>query len=277
MHSTASDGECAPAEVIRRAALAGVTAIALTDHDTVAGCAAAQAAGGERDVRVVAGCEFSVHAPWGEMHLLGYLLPVGAPALERFLATQRDHRGERMAEIVRRLRAAGAAVDLASVERIAGGGALGRPHAARALIEAGVVAGITEAFDRYLGWKRPAFVPKTLPGIEEVTGLVRGLGGVTSAAHLKDRATAGGLRRLHTAGVDAVEVSHPSHDETTRIRIEQLAGDLGLLTTGGSDFHGDATPADPDRIAIGDVVVPAEWLDRLDELHEERRPAEVTP
>jgi predicted metal-dependent phosphoesterase TrpH len=276
VHSTASDGECAPADIARRAAAAGLAAVALTDHDTITGCVEAEAAGRECGIRLVMGCEFSVRAPWGELHLLGYLLPAGAPALDRFLAAQRSRRAERMEEIVRRLDGAGVAIELDEVVRTAGGGALGRPHAARALVAAGVVAGIGEAFDKYLGNGRPACVPKALPEIREVTALVRDLGGVTSAAHLKDRASAGVLRRLRDDGVDAVEARHPSHDDVVRTRIEGLAETTDLLVTGGSDFHADATAADPGRVPIGGVEVPIAWLERMDELHAGRRSAEVT-
>ncbi len=253
----------------------GLTTIALTDHDTLAGVAPAAATGGAVGLRVIAGCEFSVQAPWGEMHLLGYFLPMGNPDLEQFLATQRARRADRMEEIVRRLHAAGAPVSVDDIDGQARGAALGRPHAARALVARGVVPDVATAFTRYLGRHRPAFVPKVLPAVAEVTTLVARVGGVTSAAHLKSRIGRGSLERLREAGVDGVEVRHPAHDEETAARALALADDLGLLPTGGSDWHGDGRAHEPDRARLGSVPVPAEWLERLDRLHRTRQAAEI--
>lgn len=271
VHSSASDGTHPPADVVRLAAAAGLRLIALTDHDTVAGVDEARAAGDVVGVRVVAGCEFSVAAPWGELHLLAYYLPTERPELAAFLSGQREQRAVRMREIVRRLRGAGVTLTLDEVAEQAEGAALGRPHAARTLVARGVVAHVGEAFDRYLGSGRPAYVPKALPPLGEVTGLVRDLGGVTSAAHLKERATRATLRRLQREGVDAVEVSHPAHDPARQDRIERLAGELGLLRTGGTDWHGEAEAAAEGRAALGAITVPDAWVTALERLHETRR------
>jgi predicted metal-dependent phosphoesterase TrpH len=270
VHSSASDGTHPPADVVRLAAAAGLNVIALTDHDTVAGVIEARAAGADLGVRVVAGCEFSVAAPWGELHLLAYFLPTGRPELVTFLDAQRGQRTTRMREIVRRLRGAGVTLTLEQVGEEAGSGALGRPHAARTLVARGVVADVGEAFDRYLRRGRPAYVPKVLPALSEVTGLVRSLGGVTSAAHLKERATRAALRRLQRDGVDAVEVRHPSHEPALQERIGSLAGALGLLRTGGTDWHGEAEVAEG-RAALGAITVPEAWVDELEQLHRTRR------
>src|SRR5437588_634623 len=121
----------------------------------------------------------------------------------------------------------------------AGGGAWGRPHVARAMMAVGAVRDVQEAFDRFIGFGRPAFVPKNLPTVKAVIDLVRSVAGVTSAAHLKDRAVRPVLRELKKAGVDAVEVLHPSHDESCVRRIGALAVELELLQSGGTDWHGD--------------------------------------
>ncbi len=269
VHSTASDGECPPAEVVQRAQAAGLTTIALTDHDTLAGLEAAVQEGEARGVRVIAGCEFSVAADWGEMHLLAYFLPVGDDGLNAFLAGQRDGRRRRAERIVERLNGAGAAVTLEAVLRESRGEAVGRPHVARALVNGGVVPDVDTAFRKYLGWRQPAFVPKELPPLTDVTALVRKVGGVTSAAHLRDRASRNSLRRLREAGVDGVEVHHPVHDEVRAQRIERLAGELGMLPTGGTDWHGDDV-AMPNRAPLGSLTVPEPWLTALEELHEQR-------
>jgi predicted metal-dependent phosphoesterase TrpH len=270
VHSTASDGTRAPADVARRAAAAGLGTIALTDHDTVAGVDEARAAGQDLGLRVIAGCEFSVRAPWGELHLLAYFLPVDRPELAAFLTAQRAQRADRMREIVRRLRGAGVALTLEEVGEEAGGGALGRPHAARRLVARGVVADVDEAFERYLGNGRPAYVPKVLPPLAEVTVLVRAFGGVTSAAHLKERARRATARQLRRAGVDALEVRHPSHDAAAQERIAALAKALGLLRSGGTDWHGEAEMAAEGRAPLGAITVPGEWVDELERLHRTR-------
>lgn len=263
VHSTASDGTESPSAVVRQARSAGLSDIALTDHDTLDGLEEALATSRDVNLRVVVGCEFSVAARWGEMHLLGYFLPLDAPQLNDFLATQRGKRGVRAVEIVARLNRSGIAVTVDDVLQQADGGAVGRPHVARALVRRGVVPDIPTAFVKYLGRGRPAFVAKQLPPVVEVAALVRRVGGLTSAAHLKDRAVRAVLQELKSQGVDGVEAVHPAHDQLRVNRIAQLAGELDMFVTGGSDWHGDA--AATDRTALGSLDVPAEWLLRMEE------------
>lgn len=267
MHSTASDGALAPAEVVANARAAGLVAIALTDHDSVAGIAEAVEAGEAAGVRVIAGCEFSVAAPWGEMHLLGYFLPVGDHAVETFLDRCRADRRRRAEVMCGRLQDLGVAVTFEAVAAEAAGGAIGRPHVARAVVRAGAADDVNQAFDLYLGRNKPAYADKVLPTFAEVAGLVHTAGGVVSAAHLRDRATRPYLARLKDEGLDAVEVRHPRHAAETRSRIAGLATALDLARTGGSDWHGDIGPGEGHG-SLGSQTVPAEWLDRL----EARRP-----
>jgi predicted metal-dependent phosphoesterase TrpH len=269
LHSTASDGEATPGDVVRRAAAAGVATIALTDHDTLSGLAEAVAAGDTAALRVVPGCEFAVKVWWGELHLLGYFLPPDHPELNRFLAAQREGRIARAEQIVRRLAELRVHISLESVQHHAGGESVGRPHVARAMIDAGAATSVNDAFDRYLSDKGPAYVPKPLPELEFVTALVREACGVTSAAHLKERATRKTLVRLQQAGVDAVEVLHPSHDDETVSRLRAWSAQVGLLKSGGSDWHGDHAPTDARR-AIGGLRVPKHWLEGLERLHHTR-------
>jgi 3',5'-nucleoside bisphosphate phosphatase len=270
LHSTASDGSHVPAEVVALAAEAGLEIIALTDHDTVGGLKEARAAADIAGIRVISGCEFSVAAPWGEMHLLGYFLPEGDDVLGPFLATQREARSARMREIVRRLQASGARVELDAVLAQAGGDAVGRPHAARALLDAGHVRDVNEAFYRYLGRGRPAFVPKDLPPLETVTALTKQVGGVTSAAHLRERATPAALQRLKEAGVDAVEVRHPAHSDALAAKLETLVPALGMLRSGGTDWHGEREADTEGRAPLGAITIPATWVDDLEALHRRR-------
>ena len=264
LHSTASDGEVSPATVVERAAAAQVGAIALTDHDTVQGLPEAVEAGARLGVRVICGCEFSVAAPWGELHVLGYFLPLGSADVEAFLVARREDRHRRAKVMVTKLAQLGVPIHMESVLSIARGAALGRPHVARALVEQGAAPDIGEAFNRYLGWGRPAFEPKILPTLRQLADLVHGCGGVLSAAHLKDRGNRSNLKRLKADGLDAVEVRHPRHSAEVRDRILRHAESLDLLPTGGSDWHGDSTMGGS-HTTIGSQNVPAEWLDRLEE------------
>lgn len=263
-HSTASDGEYPPAEVARRAQAAGLTAIALTDHDTTAGVSEARRAAESLAVRVVSGCEFSVKAPWGELHLLGYFLPPGHPRLEAFLAGTRAARQRRAEQIVGHLRRLGVAIELADVERAASGGALGRPHVARVLVERGVSVNMNDAFGRYLGRGRPAYVEKPLPTLHQVAELVHAVDGLVVAAHLGDHGTEGQIRQFQEQGLDGVEVRHPSHSPGTERRLAGIAQRLDLAISGGSDWHGDTELGDS-HAPLGGMNVPLEWLEKLEE------------
>jgi predicted metal-dependent phosphoesterase TrpH len=241
----------------------------------VAGVAAAVSAGERVGVRVVSGCEFSTAAPWGEMHVLGYFLPTDSPLLEVFLERCRADRLRRARAMVDRLRGMGLTLDFDDVLRQARGGAVGRPHVARAIVRGGGALGMSEAFDRYIGRGRPAFVEKVLPSFAEVADLVHSVRGLVSVAHMKDRATRSYMERLKAEGLDAIETRHPSHDPDTRARLTDIALRLGLLRTGGSDWHGDPEPGESHG-AIGSQEVPMEWLERMDQLHADL-PAVATP
>ena len=264
VHSTASDGSLAPEAVVERARGAGLAAIALTDHDTLAGLPAAIAAGERLGLRVVAGCEFSTAAPWGEMHVLGYFLPPDSPSLEAFLERCRADRVRRAREMVTRLLSLGVELSFDDVLQESRGGAVGRPHVARALARQGRVADAGKAFDRWLGRGKPAFVEKRLPAFREVADLVHEVRGVVSVAHVKERGTRAFLERLKSEGLDAVETRHPSHDPDLRARLTDIALKLGLLRTGGSDWHGDPEGGETHG-SLGSQAVPVEWLERLEE------------
>jgi predicted metal-dependent phosphoesterase TrpH len=244
---------------------AGLRAIALTDHDTLAGIPDALVAGERQGIRVVGGCEFSAAAPWGEMHVLGYFLPPNSPPLEAFLERCRADRVRRAQEMVQQLQRLGMDVSFESVLEESAGGAVGRPHVARAIVRQGGAIDSSDAFDRFLGRGKPAFVEKTLPDFRTVAEIVHAAGGLVSIAHLKERATNALVERLKREGLDAVETRHPSHDPDLRARLTDITLRLGLLRTGGSDWHGDPEPG-VTHGTIGSQQVPLEWLDRLDDL-----------
>lgn len=247
----------------RRAKQAGLAAIALTDHDTTDGVAEAARAGAALGVRVVAGCEFSVKAPWGELHVLGYFLPPGRPELEEFLTGTRAARQRRAEQMVGRLRRLGVAIELEDVEAVAEGAAVGRPHVARVLVERGVSADINDAFTHYLGRGKPGYVAKPLPALRQVADLVHSVGGLAVAAHLGEHGSEGQVRQFQADGLDGLEVRHPSHAPVTERRLTLLAERLGLAISGGSDWHGDTELGDA-HASLGGLDVPGEWLDQLD-------------
>jgi len=222
--------------------------------------------GAKLGIRVIPGCEFSVRAPWGELHVLALFLPPETERLQGFLRDTRAARRRRGEQIVAKLQGLGVAIELEDVEaQLSGGdgGALGRPHVARALVDCGACEDITDAFRRYLGRGRAAYVEKPLPTLSEVTSLVHEVGGLTVAAHLGDHGTEGQLRTFQDQGLDCVEVRHPSHAPAVEQRLMRLAERLGLGITGGSDWHGESEYGDT-HAPLGSMKVPDAWLTQLE-------------
>jgi predicted metal-dependent phosphoesterase TrpH len=257
MHSTASDGGVLPRDVVIAAAAAGLTAIALTDHDTIDGVAEARQAGDERGIEVIAGVELSAFEDERETHLLGLHLSDLA-AIEGPLATFRSARRIRAERIVATLNDLGVPVTLDAVMTEAGTGAIGRPHIARALIAGGWARDSREAFDRYLGFRKPAFVPKHTLGLADAIRLVHAAGGIAILAHPGGTGMRAWLETLAALGLDGVEVRHPGHSAEDIARLGALADHLDLVPSGGSDWHGATTG--PRMLNV--MRVPHEWLDR---------------
>ncbi|HEU4628676.1 MAG TPA: PHP domain-containing protein [Gemmatimonadaceae bacterium] len=258
-HSTASDGALPPREVVAAARRAGLAAIALTDHDTLAGVPEAQAAGEELGVRVVAGAELSAHDGEKEVHLLA--LHLRDPArVDAELSRFRVGREARAAAIVEKLKANGLPVQLDDVLAAAGGGAVGRPHVARALIAAGLVRDNREAFDRWLGTGRPAYVAKELLPVREAARLVHEAGGLLVFAHPGADGSRERVERFVRDGLDGLEVRHPSHSAEDVARLTALADHFRLVYSGGSDWHG----ASEGPRTLGALQVPIAWLEQQD-------------
>jgi predicted metal-dependent phosphoesterase TrpH len=242
-HSTASDGTDTPAELVRNAAAAGLDVVALTDHDTTRGHAEAVAALPE-GLTLVTGAELSCRVDGVSMHLLAYLFDPEEPALLAERELVRDDRVPRAKGMIAKLNELGVPVTWEQVARIAGDGSVGRPHIASALVELGVVPTVGDAFtEEWLADGGRAFVEKHETDPFEAVRLVKAAGGVTVFAHpaaAKRGRTVSEARiaELAAAGLDGVEVDHMDHDEPARARLRGLAGELGLLVTGSSDYHG---------------------------------------
>ncbi|MET7450864.1 PHP domain-containing protein [Streptomyces sp. NPDC005574] len=242
-HSTASDGTDTPAELVRNAAAAGLDVVALTDHDTTRGHAEALAAL-PAGLTLVTGAELSCRIDGISMHLLAYLFDPEEPALLAERELVRDDRVPRARGMVAKLREMGVPVTWEQVARIAGDGSVGRPHIATALVELGVVPTVNDAFTPdWLADGGRVYVPKHETDPFEAIRLVKGAGGVTVLAHpaaAKRGRTVpeSAIAEMAAAGLDGIEVDHMDHDPDTRARLWALAGDLGLLTTGSSDYHG---------------------------------------
>jgi 3',5'-nucleoside bisphosphate phosphatase len=261
VHSNASDGTDPPAEVARRAAAAGLDVVALTDHDTMAGIAAAVAAL-LPGLTLVPGLELSCLDNGRSMHLLGYLCDPGDPALAAETELIRDDRVHRARAMVARLAELGTPVTWEQVAAIAGDAVVGRPHIARALAEAGVVATPADAFTaEWIADGGRAHVGRYAPGVARGIALVRAAGGVPVLAHprspgyeIADEVVAG----LAAAGLAGLEVFHPDHDHSERTRLTQLANSLDLVMTGGSDDHGAFNDS-----GLGSETTPPEQYERL--------------
>ncbi|MGA5346545.1 PHP domain-containing protein [Streptomyces griseoincarnatus] len=242
-HSTASDGTDTPAELVRKAAAAGLDVVALTDHDTTRGHAEALAAL-PPGLTLVTGAELSCRLDGVSMHLLAYLFDPEEPALLAERELVRDDRVPRAKGMIAKLNELGVPVTWEQVARIAGNGSVGRPHVASALVELGVVDSVSDAFTpEWLADGGRAYVPKHETDPFEAVRLVKNAGGVAVFAHpaaVKRGRTVpdSAIAELARAGLDGIEVDHMDHDPGTRARLRGLAGELGLLVTGSSDYHG---------------------------------------
>ncbi len=248
VHSNASDGTFAPAEVVRLAGEGGLKALALTDHDTIDGLAEAVAAGAAYGVEVIPGIEVSARYPGGTMHILGLDIEYGNGHLGERLAVLQGARAERNPQIIAKLNALGFPISLEQVARISGAGQMGRPHIARALMEAGYVSSIQEAFDLYLSYRGKAYVSKFRFPPEEAIAMIREVQGVPVLAHPftlglgSARALKNTLEELTAVGLAGIEAIYAEHTPEQEALYLRLARELGLLVSGGSDFHGDNKP-----------------------------------
>ena len=245
-HSDRSDGTDSPAQLVAGAVAAGLDVLGVTDHDTTGGWDAVRAAR-PAGLTVILGTEFSTQVALGgrqvSVHLLGYLFDPTDPTIVAEHLRLRQARLHRGMAMVGRLVEAGVPISAQQVLDIADGAPVGRPHIGRALVAAGVVGSVTDAFATYLAGQGPFYVPKPDTDLPAAVRMIAGAGGVAVLAHPRGRGegrvlTAEYVRELTDLGLAGVEVDHPDHGPDARVELRALAASLGLLTTGSSDYHG---------------------------------------
>lgn len=268
LHTTYSDGSLPPAEVVALAHQAGVSALAITDHDIMDGLPEATDAGRRLGIEVIPGIELSSRYADGELHILGYFLNAQDPVLGERLAQVRANRHARNPQIIAKLNELGLAITYEEVRALAGTDAVGRPHIARVLMNKRHVTSAKEAFDRYLAAGKPAYVPRVLPDPVEAITWIREAGGVPVLAHPlwipeKTETLHALCRRLKDAGLMGIEVHYSTHKPWQTTQFLELARQLDLLVTGGSDFHGVTKPDIEVGTGRGDLRVPERLLEPL--------------
>lgn len=268
-HTTASDGLLSPAQLVAAAAEMALQAIAVTDHDSTEGLAGALEAGDRLGVEIIPGVELSCDVPAGELHMLGYFPRYEEQRFQAELARLRAGRIGRAEGMARRLTELGYPVSFERIQELAGDGAIGRPHVAQALIEAGHVGSKAEAFDRFIGRNGPAYVERAKLSPVEACQLIRSAGGLPVFAHplivlmsgraLEPLPVDESLPELVEAGLAGLEVYYPHYTPVHIDRLLALARRYDLLVTGGSDFHGAGSAGAP----LGSIYVPRKCLAAL--------------
>ena len=262
LHSTASDGRFSPADLIRKAAAEGLAFIALTDHDTVDGIAAALEAAREfSGLRLIPGIEISTDIPEGEVHILGYFIDHTNRNFQAALEKMRDSRWERARRMVTKLEKMGCPVDWERVREIAGGGTIGRPHIAQAMMERGYIEFFQEAFEKYIGRDGPAYVEREKVTPSGAVELIVQAGGLPVLAHPLTIPEPEQLAtKLQAVGLIGIETYYASYAAEDVQRLITIADRHNLVTTGGTDFHGINANAET---LIGGVEIPEESVERL--------------
>ncbi len=266
-HSTASDGLYTPSELVKRASEAGLSIIALTDHDTTNGLDAALAAGQARQLEVIPGIEVNTDISGAEVHVLGYFLEYQQAAFQHTLQTLRDMRVTRAQRMVAKLQALGLKITWERVRELAAG-TVGRPHVAAALVEKGYADSVADAFNRYLGRNGPGYVPRYKLAPLDAIYLINSVHGLPTLAHPSGIPELEHLLpSLCEAGLVGIEVYYGDYDPQTVHYLKSLADYYHLIPTGGSDYHGPGIHPTP----LGAREVPEESVARLRKSAQERR------
>jgi 3',5'-nucleoside bisphosphate phosphatase len=254
LHTDASDGRLTPPALVHLAREAGLSIISITDHDTTAGLVEARPTAEALGVRLVSGIEITAVEDQRDVHVLGYFFDADSPVLRRFLEAQREDRVRRVRIMADRLNDLGLAVDLGGALAAAPPGrAIGRPQLADALVAAGHAVSRRDAFDRWLGSGRPAFVPRCGAPVAEIVAVLASAGGIASLAHPALSGVDDRIPAFAAAGLASLEAKHADQDDAAESRYRALAADLGLAVSGGSDFHGDDAHHAPmlGRVTLG--------------------------
>ena len=273
LHTRFSDGTWSPEELAPQARRHGLAALALTDHDTVEGCAPMAQACAVAGLEFIAGVELTAQQDGDEIHILGYGLEAGDPALLAQLASFQTVRQDRIREIVLRLNQLGVPLAAEAVFALASCRAPGRPHVARALAQAGLCSSPDEAFDRFLKKNRPAWVPKFKLSAAEAIALIHDARGVAVLAHPVLNRSDDLIPGVVEAGLDGLECFHTKHSARDAARYLDLAARFHLLVTGGSDCHG----LNKGRPLVGTVKLPRHYVEQLKAAIRERQAAIANP
>lgn len=274
-HSTASDGTMSPADLVKYAHKKGLSAIAITDHDTIDGIGEAIASGNILGIEVVPGIELSVKHSDHNVHLLGYLFDCDHKELHVALGQLQAGRFERNKKIIAELNRLGFAIEFSELQKTAGSGQNGRPHIARLMMQKGFVRTMDEAFEKYLGHGGLAYASRFVYGVKDAISLIKNAGGIAVLAHpfQLDKSVDNlphELQQLRDIGLDGIEVYYPTHSRKFRKRLISLAEKYSLLMTGGSDYHGSIRPGT--TLAGGkNVSVPAQLLVTMKERVKQNR------
>ena len=276
LHSTYSDGSFSPTEVVRRAHHSQVTTLALTDHDTTDGIIEATDSAREYHIEVIPGVEISSHYREKETHILGYFLDYHNVQFQEHLTALRNSRHERIPKIIHRLNTLGLSLSYDDVTAVAGHGSIGRPHIAQVLVDKQYVRNVNEAFSQYLAEGASAYVARTLPDVADAIRWIQDAGGVASLAHPSwVRNTVEELRiacqELQDFGLQAIEVYYSSHSTRQTSDYLNMTRSLGLMATGGSDFHGKTKPDIEVGVGKGKLNVPKNILEELRNCAEKTR------
>jgi predicted metal-dependent phosphoesterase TrpH len=262
IHTNASDGKFTPAEIVHKAADAGLQYIAICDHDSIEGVVSAQvAANSYPGVTVIGGVEINTDTPEGELHILGYFYDQNNPELKQSLERLRNSRIERAQKIINKLRKMGIKIDFVRVEELAGEGSIGRPHIAQAMLEKGYINSFREAFMKYINRGGPAYVERDKITPTEAIQLIARAGGLPVLAHpLTLDHFESAIAELKPAGLIGMEVYYNNYSPQQVQRLQQVAQTFNLVATGGSDYHGLDSMNDP---PLGTVEVPLEAAEQL--------------
>jgi predicted metal-dependent phosphoesterase TrpH len=263
MHSVHSDGCHEPAELAVIAREKGLRAISLTDHDTMDGWDGFSRACGAEGLEAIAGVELSAHSGKRDTHILGYFVDPESAVLVESLERFRNGRAERARRIVEQLNGIGVDLEFNFVQRVAGAGAIGRPHIADALVQSGFVATFDEAFRKYIGIGKPGYAPKIRVSVAEAIALIHEAGGLAVLAHPSSYFAEHEVEGFVDSGLDGIEIIHPRNRAEHTRKFRKLAERRGILVTGGSDFHG----ADRGDATIGNPSIPYEFVEKLRERH----------